>query len=213
MSFFSTMVQLTIAGGVFMIPLVLIAVVAVALMIERLLFLKENRIDAERVQYELQNALKENDIDAAVVIAARTKGMVGRVMEEGLLKVQAGDKNIVTATEKVIHSEMEAMEKSRGWLITIAQVAPLLGIVGTVYGMIIAFMAIESSASTDPKMLAGGIYQALVTTLFGLMIAITVTVFGEYIRRQSNQILHFLDLFLIETRDWMVTRGEVKRNA
>ena len=213
MTFFTTFAGLIVKGGFFMIPLGALAIIGVALMIERYLFLRENRFDGDRFQYELQNALKDNDLDTAVVLAARTQGIVGRVMEEGLLKIQSGQRDIVSATEKVIHSEMEAMEKSRGWLITIAQIAPLLGIVGTVYGMILAFKTIEATASTDPKQLAGGIYQALITTLFGLLIAILVTVVAEHIRRRCNTILHYLDLFLIETRDWLAGRTEEKVDA
>ena len=208
MSFLTTMVDLFLKGGAFMIPLAVVAVAGVILAVERLLFLRENRIDGDRFQYQLRTALKDNDLDGVVVVAAKTKGIIGRVMEEGLLNIQAGQKDIVAATEKVIHSEMSAMERSRGWLITIAQAAPLLGIVGTVYGMIVAFMAIEQSASTDPRLLAGGIYQALVTTMFGLLIAIPMIFFSEYVRNKTNRVLHYLDLFLIETRDWLASRPE-----
>ena len=207
MTFIDAM-SLLLRGGVFMIPLAIVAVIAVILIIERWMFLRENRIDGDRFHYELQEALKENDLDGAVFVAAKAKGIVGRAMEEGLLKIKAGKTDIVAGTEKVIHGEMIAMEKSRGWLVTLAQVAPLLGIVGTVYGMIVAFMAIESTASTDPKLLAGGIYQALVTTLVGLLIAIGIILFAEYLRKECNKILHYLDLFLIETRDWIEKRGE-----
>lgn len=206
MGFVSETMGLLTKGGIFMIPLALVGLVGVVLTIERLLFLRENRIDGDRFHYELKNALQDDDIDSAVVIAAKTKGLVGRVMEQGLLKVQSGKRDIVAATEKALHSEMNAMEKSRGWLMTVAQVAPLLGIVGTVYGMIIAFMAIEQTASTDPALLAGGIYQALITTLVGLIIAIGAMIVAEYIRREANQILHYLDLFLIEVRDWLDKR-------
>lgn len=213
MSFFSTIVDLFLKGGVFMIPLAVVALVGVILAVERLLFLRQNRIEGDKFHYQLKTSLKENDLDRAVVLAARTRGIIGRVMEEGLLKIQAGEDNIITATEKIIHSEMSAMKKSQGWIITVAQIAPLLGIVGTVYGMIVAFMSIEQSASTDPQLLAGGIYQALVTTLAGLLIAIAATVVHEYVRKEINKILHYLDLFLIETRDWLGTRGREVSHA
>ena len=208
MAFFGTIVDLCMKGGVFMIPLAVVALAGLVLCIERWLFLRENRVQGDSFHYKLKTALQENDLDAAVVVAAKTKGVVGRVMEEGLLKVKDGKTDIVTATEKAIHGEMDAMEKSRGWLVTVAQIAPLLGIVGTVYGMIVAFMAIEQSASTDPKLLAGGIYQALITTLVGLIIAIVITIAMEYIRKETNKILHFLDLFLIETRDWLAKQRQ-----
>ncbi len=213
MSTLTNLIQLFLKGGVFMIPLAIVGLAGLALSIERWLFLRQNRFDGDQLHYELHDALKNNDIDRAVVLTARMPGLAGRVMSEGLVKVQGGESDIVAATARILHSEMRGMEKSRGWLLTVAQIAPLLGIVGTVYGMIIAFMAIEQSASTDPKLLAGGIYQALVTTLAGLLIAIAVTVFQEHVRKESNRILHYLDLFLIETRDWLRGRPEASHVA
>lgn len=213
MSTLTTLIDLFFKGGVFMIPLAALGLAGLALSIERWLFLRQNRFDGDQLHYELRDAFNNNDIDRAVVLTARMPGVAGRVLSEGLVKVQGGERDILAATERILHSEMRGMEKSRGWLLTVAQVAPLLGIVGTVYGMIIAFMAIEQSASTDPKLLAGGIYQALVTTLAGLLIAIVVTVYQEHVRKESNRILHYLDLFLIETRDWLRGRKETGHGA
>lgn len=190
-------------GGPLMIPLGIVAVIAVILVIERILFIRQNRIDGDRFHYELRAALRENDLNRAIALAAAAKGMVGRVVQEGLLRIQAGETDVSAATEKIIHNEMTQIEKSRGWLINLYQIAPLLGILGTVQGMVVAFMKIEQTGSTDPKLLAGGIYMALITTVTGLMIAVPVAVAQEFIRTATNRILHFLDLYLIEIREWM----------
>lgn len=203
-------VDLCLKGGFFMIPLGLVAIAAVVMIVERLIYLRQNRIDGDRFHFELRSALKDNDLNKAIALAARTKGMVGRVIEEGLLHIQAGETDVAVATEKVIHSEMAPMEKSRGWLVNFSQIAPLLGILGTVQGMIVAFMKIEQSGATDPKMLAGGIYMALITTVAGLVIAVPVTVAQEYIRTETNKILHYLDLYLIEIREWVERRSAAK---
>jgi biopolymer transport protein ExbB len=197
------MVDLSLKGGPLMVPLALVALAALVLIIERFLYLRANRIDGDRFHFDLKSALKDGDLDKAIVLAARTRGVVGRVVEEGLLRVKDGERNVEAATEKVIHNEMSQMERSRGWLVNLGQVAPLLGILGTVQGMIACFMRIEQSGATDPKMLAGGIYMALVTTVAGLVIAVPVTVAQEYFRNQTNHILHYLDLCLIEVREWM----------
>jgi len=203
MSFFTFLFDMCVKGGFFMIPIAVCALVGIALIIERLLFLRENRIQGDRLHFELQTALKEDELDRAVVLAAKTRGVVGRVLEEGLRRVQGGETDIDAATEKIIHSEMAQMEKSRDWLVTISAIAPLLGILGTVQGMIVAFMKIEETGSTDPKLLAGGIYIALITTVAGLVVAIPTTVAHDYVRKQTNKILHAMDLYLLEIREWL----------
>lgn len=190
-------------GGLFMWPLLAVAIVSIVLIIERFFFLRENKVDWDRFQFELRSALKEDSLEKAVVLAAKTRGIIGRVMQECLLRVQAGQTNIEDATEKEILNEMTSMERSRGWIATMIQVAPLLGLIGTVQGMIMCFMRIEASAQTDPKMLANGIYTALITTFAGLLIAIPVSLAQEHIRKETNKILHFLDLYLVEVREWI----------
>src|SRR5580658_1740695 len=151
MEFLHTIVYLAVKGGFFMIPLALCGLTALGLVIERLLFLRENRLDRDRFHFELKSALKDNDLDRAIVLAARTRGVVGRVMQECLLRVQAGQTDVERATEKEVLAEMASMEKSRGWLATMIQIAPLLGLIGTVQGMIMIFMTIERSATMDPR--------------------------------------------------------------
>lgn len=207
MSWIQTTLDLCIKGGIFMIPLLAVALAGVVLVIERLLYLRENRIDSDQFHFELKAALKENSIDQAIALAARTKGVIGRVLQEGFLRIKAGEKDVGTATEKIILAEMMAMEKSRGWIVNISQVAPLLGILGTVWGLVVAFMTIERTASTDPRLLAGGIYQALITTVAGLLIAIPMIIFQEHLRKQTNHILALLDLYLVEVKEWLVAAG------
>lgn len=199
-------------GGFFMIPLLVVAAAALAVVVERLLYLRENRIDWDRFQFELRSALRENHLDKAVVLAAKTRGLVGRVMQEALLRVQAGETDLDRATEKVILAEMGAMEKSRGWLATLIQVAPMLGLIGTVQGMIMVFMTIERTASADPRVLGGGIYTKLITTFTGLIIAVPASLAQEHIRKRSNDILHHLELYLLEVKDW-VRQREGRRAA
>lgn len=202
------LVDLTIKGGIFMVPLGVVAVVSLVLIVERLLFLRENKLDWDRFHFELKSALKDNDIERSVVLAARTKGVIGRVMQECLLRVQAGENDVESATEKQILSEMSSMERSRGWLANMIQISPMLGLIGTVQGMIMCFMRIEQSAATDPKLLANGIYTALITTFAGLLIAIPVSVAQEHIRKETNKVLHFLDLYLLEVREWTQKKAE-----
>jgi biopolymer transport protein ExbB len=196
------LVEMFQKGGLFMWPLLAVAIVSIVLIIERVFFLRENKVDWDRFQFDLRSALKEDSLEKAIVLAAKTRGVIGRVMQECLLRVQAGQTDIEDATEKEILTEMTSMERSRGWIATMIQVAPLLGLIGTVQGMIMCFMRIEASAQTDPKMLAGGIYTALITTFAGLLIAIPVSLAQEHIRKETNKVLHFLDLYLVEVREW-----------
>ena len=205
-----TSYEMFFKGGIFMWPLLACAIAGIVLIIERMMFLRENKVQWDRFHFELKSALKENNLEKAIVLAAKTKGMIGRVMQELLLRVQAGERDVEAATEKEILNEMASMEKSRGWLATIIQVAPLLGLIGTVQGMIMCFMTIEETATADPRVLANGIYTALITTFAGLLIAIPLSLAQEHIRKQSNNILHYLDLYLIEVREWLEQKGNRK---
>ncbi len=217
MNGFGAFIEICIKGGLFMIPLVIVALTGIVLMIERLLYLRENKIDGDKFHFELKTALKENAIDEAIVLAARTNGMVGKVLQEGLLRIKAGETDVVAATEKIILTEMMSVQRSRGWIINMSQIAPLLGILGTVWGLVVSFMAIERTASTDPRILAGGIYQALITTVAGLIIAIPLIIFQEHLRKETNRTLAFLDLYLAEIKEWLARRqtgsgAEVKKS-
>ena len=207
MSWIQNILDLGIKGGFFMIPLLAVALSGLVLMIERWLYLRENRLNSDQFHFDLKTVLKENSIDQAIALTARTKGVIGRVLQEGFLRIKAGEKAVGTATEKVILSEMMSMEKSRGWIVNMSQVAPLLGILGTVWGLVVAFMTIETTASTDPRLLAGGIYQALITTVAGLLIAIPLIIFQEHVRKQTNHILALLDLYLVEIKEWLAQNG------
>lgn len=212
MSGIATTIDMCVKGGVFMIPLGVVALIAIALFIERLIYLRRNKINGDKFHFELRSALKDNTLDQAIVLAARTKGMIGRVIGEGLQRIKDGESDIEAATEKVILSEMVSIEKSRGWLVNMSQIAPLLGILGTVWGLVVAFIAIERTAATDPRNLASGIYQALITTVAGLLIAIPVLIALEYIRKETNQILHLLDIYLAEIKEWLGRRGRAVSN-
>jgi len=207
MSWVQNAFDLMIKGGFFMIPLFAVAVVGLVLIIERWLYLRENRLNSDQFHFDLKTVLKDNSLDQAIALTARTKGVIGRVLQEGFLRIKAGEKDVTTATEKVILSEMVSMEKSRGWIVNLSQVAPLIGILGTVWGLVIAFMTIESTASTDPRLLAGGIYQALLTTVAGLIIAIPLVLFQEHVRKETNHILSLLDLYLVEVKEWLAQKN------
>ncbi len=213
MDYLKFAVDMFYKGGFFMWPLLVCAIAAIVLVIERALYLRENKIDWDRFHFELKNALKEENLDKAVVLAAKTRGMIGRVMQECLLGIKAGHSNVEEITEKEVLSEMGPMERSRGWLATMIQVAPLLGLIGTVQGMIQCFMQIEAAGAADPKMLAGGIYTALITTFAGLMVAIPASIAQEHIRKESNNILHHLDLCLMEVQEWVDERNEAREKA
>ena len=193
---------MAVKGGIFMIPLAIVAIVAVTLIIERLLYLRENSIAWDAFHFELKSALRDNDLERGIVLAARTPGMVGRVMGECLQRVKAGQPDVERATEKAVLSEMASMDRSRGWIATMIQIAPLLGLLGTVQGMILIFMKIEGAATMDPHIFAEGIYTKLITTFTGLMIAVPAAVAQEHIRRRGNTIIHYLGLYLVEVRDW-----------
>src|SRR6185295_1925995 len=104
-----TIVDLFFKGGIFMWPLLACAIAGIVLVVERFMFLRDNRVDWDRLQFELRALLKNNELDKAIALATKTPGVVGRVLHECLLRIQNGERNVEAATEKEILNEMASM--------------------------------------------------------------------------------------------------------
>ncbi len=172
--------QMYIKGGICMHPLLLCAVLGLVLIIERLWTLWRARIDTRNLMIEVVRALRQEGPRAAMNACESTRGPVANMLHAGLLRVHRGPE----AVEKAIHTagsvEMAFLERGLLALATISNVAPLLGFLGTVTGMIKAFAAIAAAEQVSAKIVARGIEEALITTAAGLMIAVPVSAFYAY---------------------------------
>lgn len=166
--------KLYMLGGLgYMIPLTVLSVVAVYIFIERYIKITTaSRIDKNFMD-QIQNYMLKGDIQSATTLCQQQDTPIARMVEKGIKRLGKPLRSIEVAIENEGKLELMKLEKNLAILASIAGVAPMIGFLGTVTGMITAFFQISNAGSTvDPGMLAGGIYQALITTAAGLMIGI-----------------------------------------
>jgi biopolymer transport protein ExbB len=172
--------QMYARGGICMHPLLLCAIVGLVLIVERMWTLARARIDTRNLMLDVVRALRREGPAAALRACEGTHGPIAAILHSGLLRAHRGPE----AVEKAIHTagaiEMAFLERGLLALATISNVAPLLGFLGTVTGMISAFSAIAAAEQVSAKLVARGIEEALITTATGLMIAVPVSAFYAY---------------------------------
>jgi biopolymer transport protein ExbB len=200
-----------IKGGLIIIPIILAGALALGIIIERLISLKNAEIDNEKFIKEIENRLKRRKIKESLELCDKNDKPVPRIVKAGLLKSDRSREEIKEAIDDAANHEIPVLEKYLGILATIATISPLLGLLGTVTGLIKAFMVIESQAGlVNPGELAGGIWEALLTTVAGLIVAIPAYLaYNYFVSRVNNIILQMeksatklIDiLFLIKMED------------
>jgi len=172
-------------GGPLMYLIILCSIVAMAVVIERLYHLHRAKIDIGRFMEGISNVLKRNRIMEAIDLCEKTPGPIAYIIKAGILKHDRSRQEIKEAIEDAGIYEVPRLEKNLGALATIAHISPLLGLLGTVTGMVRAFQVIQEKATAfhpvSPGSLAGGIWEALITTVAGLIVAIPTFVAYNYL--------------------------------
>ncbi len=185
--------DLLISGGVVLVAIFVLSVYAVYLFFLRLFKLSRERLDTEELMVRVNAAVRERDLDLALEACEQHGGPVARVLQSALLRLPYGRQAVEAAFAEASLLEEQSLTRGLRPLATIAQVAPLLGLLGTVTGMIIAFGEISTAGTGDPGLLAGGIGQALVTTAAGLIVAIPVLIGQNYLASRVDAILTEID--------------------
>lgn len=174
-----------------MIPIFICGVLTLTIIIERFIYLKNSQIDSEKFITEIENLLKKRKIREAMEKCENQNKPVPNIVKAGLLKLDRTRDEIKEAIEDAANHQIPELEKYLVILATIAVISPLLGLLGTVTGMIKAFMVIEMKEGlVHPGELAGGIWEALVTTVGGLVVAIPAYLsYNYFVSRVNNLIL------------------------
>lgn len=168
-------------GGFFMWPIALCSAAAAAIVIERFIRLRGAKCDERALTDKIDRALDSGDRETAARACEGAGGALPRVLAAGLDPAARTVKHVEKRMAQAASAEIQSMESFVGGLSTVATVAPLLGLLGTVSGMIKAFMIIEKlGGKVNATVLAGGIWEALLTTAFGLMVGIPAFIFFEY---------------------------------
>ena len=190
----SGLIELYVTGGLFMHPILLCSVVGLAIIIERLYFFAKARTDTRRLMGELLHVLQDQGFEPAQRMLHSKRGPIAAVLHSGLLRAKKGPEAVEKAIETAASIQTAAMERGLIWLATVANIAPLLGFLGTVSGMIHAFEAIAAAEEVSAKLVATGIYEALITTAAGLIVAIPV-------QTAHNYFVSRIDKFVIDMEE------------
>lgn len=168
-------------GPMWMAPIALVLVLGLALSIERILYLTFAKTNTKKLVANVEAALANGGVEAAKGVCRNTRGPVASIFYQGLLRYDEG----IDVVEKTIVSygsvQMNLMENGMTWISLFIALAPSLGFLGTVVGMIAAFDAIQAAGDISPNVVAGGMKVALITTVFGLIVAMILQVFFNYI--------------------------------
>ena len=176
-----------------MIPLLAVALLAFVLVIERLISLRREGRGATRFANEIIDTYRTKGLASAIALAKGGRGAVARVMKAGLDKAGAPADIFEESLHEAALAELPGLERFLSTIAVLATVAPLLGLLGTVTGMISAFDTITAYGTSDPRLLSGGISEALVTTEIGLVIAIPVLLVHGFLSAKVDRITSDLE--------------------
>ena len=170
-------------------PLLLMLFFGLVVAFERFYTLSKAQINTKDFFTQVQEALKQGGPEAAAEVCSNTRGPVASVLHAGLLRLDRGLDHVEKAIGESGAVEMAFLEKGMVWLSTVANIAPLLGFLGTVSGMIGAFESIAAAGDVEPSIVASGISEALITTAAGLVIAIPIQAFHNYFVSKIDKII------------------------
>jgi biopolymer transport protein ExbB len=184
------MVEYFVDGGPFMWPILTLLIVGIGFTLERFYSLMMSSINSKKFFEEITNTLDSDGVSGAIEICNRTRGPVAEVFHAGLSRYDLGLDEVEKAIQNSGAVEMAFLEKNMIWLNAVVTIAPMLGFTGTVAGMVNAFDAIEAANNITPSVVAGGISQALLTTAFGLIVAMIIQVFQNvFVSRIDRLVL------------------------
>jgi biopolymer transport protein ExbB len=185
--------QVFLAGGPVMWPILLCSIFALAIILEKFLHLRRIKIDTQAFLNSILDKMKRHETKEAISICEKTDSPIAHILKAGILRYDRPRPQIKEAIEDASLYEIPRLEKNLPALATIAHISPLLGLLGTVTGMVRCFQAIQAKATAfhpvSPGDLAGGIWEALLTTVAGLIVAIPTFVAYNYLVNRINTFI------------------------
>ena len=191
-------------GPEFMGIVLLCLILGLAIAIERIIFLNLSSSNTKKLTQNVEDALSSGGVEAAKEVCRNTKGPVASIYYQGLDRLDEG----IESAEKAVVSyggvQMGQLEKNVSWISLFIALAPMLGFMGPVIGMIQAFDKIEAAGDMQPSLVAGGIKVALLTTVFGLVVAIILQIFYNYIIAKIDSIVNDMEDASITLMDLLI---------
>ncbi|CAG0990176.1 MAG: MotA/TolQ/ExbB proton channel family protein [Bacteroidetes bacterium] len=197
--------QKFIEGGPEFMGIVLISLIlGLAICIERIIYLNMATTNTNKLLSNIESALSSGGIEAAKEVCRNTRGPVASIFYQGLDRSHEGIEMVEKSVVSYGSVQMGLLEKGVSWISLFIALAPMLGFMGTVIGMISAFDAIEAAGDISPSLVAGGIKVALLTTVFGLVVAMILQIFYNYIIAKVDGIVNDMENASISLVDLLV---------
>jgi len=204
-------------GGPIMVPIVMCSVFALAIVIERLSYFFRLGADPTEFFSRLRELVARRAWQEAQALCGASRNPVARVVRAGLAAREKPEAEIERVMEEAAHEELPSVERHHRWLSTIAQVSTLLGLLGTVTGMVAAFQVIQSKATSahpvSPADLAGGIWEALITTVAGLEVAIPTILAYNYLASRVAEIQYQMERAATIVASWRRSESHAGEQA
>jgi biopolymer transport protein ExbB len=201
------------AGGPIMWPIILCSIIAAAIILERLWTLQERRVLPAELVQKLWGLVEANQVNDKVIAALEQNSPLGRVLASGLTYRNRPREVMMERLEDTGRHVIHELERFLNTLGTIAGISPLLGLLGTVTGIIKAFNAIQAGGMGDPRMLSGGIAEALITTAAGLIVAIPALFAYRYLRGKVERYVIAMEKHAIRLADAVESAAHREREA
>jgi len=202
------MLEFIQSGGWLMVPILLCSIIAAAISGERLWTLQRSRITPKNLLAQVWSALKNNEMDSQRLRDLRASSPLGQVLAAGVGNARRGREVMKEAMEEVAAQVTHDMERYLTSLGIIASISPLLGLLGTVVGMIQVFTALMLEGAGNANVLAGGISQALITTAAGLTVAIPAIMFHRFFLRRVDELVVAMEQEAVKLVEIMQGGGE-----
>lgn len=197
-------------GPAFMGVVLLCLILGLAISIERIIYLNLSTTNNKKLANQVQDALNNGGVEAAKEVCRNTRGPVASIYYQGLERSSESVEEAEKAVVAYGGVQMGQLERNVSWISLFIALAPMLGFLGTVIGMIIAFDRIEAAGDMNPALVAGGIKVALITTVFGLIVAMILQVFYNYIIAKIDGIVNGMEDASITLIDMIVDHKNKK---
>ncbi|TRX51412.1 MotA/TolQ/ExbB proton channel family protein [Fulvivirga sp. M361] len=195
-------IDLLFQGGFMMIPILVLSIVAIYIFVERVRTINAASKTPDQFMSQIRQQVEKGDVDGARMTCQQHDSPVARMIEKGVARIGSPLKNIEVSIENVGKIEIFKLEKNLSLLATISGAAPMLGFLGTVIGMIQAFISIaQEEGSVSPKLLSEGIYTAMVTTAAGLFVGILAYLGYNYLVTRVQKVIHKMEYNSIDFID------------
>ncbi len=197
-----SLLELLTNGGYMMIPILVLWMVAIYIFVERTRTLGAASKTPESFKDQIRSMVISGDINGALMLCSKMETPVARMIEKGISRIGNPLKNIEVSIENVGKLEIYRLEKNLNLLATISGAAPMIGFLGTVTGMIQAFIAIaQEEGAVSPKLLSSGIYEAMITTAAGLFVGILAYLGYNYLVSKVGKVIHTMESNVIDFID------------